>query len=200
MNRLALLADRLRLAAEIWLQRHGPWWFLLAVLGCSLLGLAMVVIPRLEADLAEKQAILEELRALAASRPEPPPVPISPSESHYAAFREVLAAEDQVRPSIQAILDTAAAHRLLATRAEYLRGHDAKAQADTLQMIVPVKGRYPDVRRWIEEILATQPYTALNELGFKREEIGINQIEARVRLTVWLRPAGAADGGGSIDP
>ena len=77
---------------------------------------------------------------------------------------------------------------------------EAKAQVDTLQMIVPVKGRYPDVRRWIEEILATQPYTALNELGFKREEIGINQIEARVRLTLWLRPAGAADGGGSIDP
>ena len=36
-------------------------------------------------------------------------------------------------------------------------------------MILPVKGRYPDVRRWIEEILATQSYTALNELGFKRE-------------------------------
>ena len=200
MNRLALLADRLRLAAEIWLRRHGPWWLLLAVLGCSLLGLAMVVIPRLEADLAGKQAILEELRAIAASGPEPTPAPVSPSESHYEAFRETLAAEDQVRPSIQAILDAAAAHRLLVTRAEYLPGHDAKAQVDTLQMILPVKGRYPDVRRWIEEILATQPYTALNELGFKREEIGINQIEARVRLTLWLRPAGAADGGRSIDP
>ena len=41
MNRLALLAERLRLAAEIWLQRHGPWWLLLAVLGCVLLGLAI---------------------------------------------------------------------------------------------------------------------------------------------------------------
>jgi hypothetical protein len=33
VNRLALLVDRLRLAAEIWLRRHGPWWLLLAVLG-----------------------------------------------------------------------------------------------------------------------------------------------------------------------
>jgi hypothetical protein len=95
----------------------------------------------------------------------------------------------QVLPSIKAILDSAASHRLISTRAEYVRAADANAQAATLQMTVPVKGRYSDVRRWVEEILRTQAYVAVNELAFKREEMGLNQVEAKVRLTIWHRPA-----------
>ncbi len=202
VNQLVLSVDRLRLSAEIWLHRHGPWWLLLAVLLLSLLSVAVIVMPRLAAELAAKQAILGELQARAASRRDPPALPLSASEAHYRSFRETLAVESQVRPSLKAILDSAERHRLIATRAEYLRGHDSNAQADTLQMTVPVKGRYLDVRRWIDEILATQAFVAINELGFKREEIGSNQIEARVRLTIWQRPAGAADtsDGSTVDP
>ena len=59
-------------------------------------------------------------------------------------------------------------------------------------MTIPLRGRYTDVRGWIEEILARNAYVAVNELGFKREEIGLDQIEARVRLTIWYDPAKSA--------
>lgn len=205
MNRISLIADRFRLAAEIWLHRHGPWSVVLVVIFGSLLALALTLLPGLQSELAEKQATLGELQARVASNKEPPAPSQSPSERHYHAFRQILAKEKQVLPSIEAVLDSAARHQLLSTRAEYLRGHDPLAQAETLQMNVPVKGRYADVRHWIEAILLTQAFVAVDELRFKREEIGLSQIEANIRLTIWHHPARPSDrvrgiDAGEVDP
>lgn len=198
MNKLTLIAEQLRLRAELWLQRHGPWSLALAVIGAALLALALIVIPGLQAELAEKQneqqTTLAELQTRARGAP-PPAVPRqSASERHYQAFQQTLADDRQVLASIQAILDSAASHQLRSTRAEYQRGRAPLANAETLQMTVPLSGRYPDVRRWIEEILATQAFVAVNELAFKRAEIGLDEIEARVRLTIWQHPAKPSEG------
>ncbi|WP_300317579.1 hypothetical protein [Accumulibacter sp.] len=193
MSALPPIADRLRLAAEIWLHRHGPWSLVLAVIFGSLLSLALILLPGLQSELAAKQATLADLQARLTSGDSPPAPQQSASETHYQLFRQTLAEEGQVLASIQAVLDSVASHQLLSTRAEYLRGNDALAQAETLQMIVPVRGRYTDVRRWLEETLARQPFIAVNELRFKREEIGLDEIEARIRLTIWHRPAKSAD-------
>lgn len=199
MNALALTVARLRLTADLWLHRHGPWGWLLAIVGGVLLCLAAIVIPRLAADLADRQALLLELQTRAASPQEAPAAPVSASEVHYTTFRETLADASQVLPTIKTVLDAAASHHLRSTRAEYLRGHDEQAQAETLQMILPVRGRYTDIRRWLEEILSTQEALAVNELGFKREDIGVDQIEAKVRLTLWHRPARPPSGAGASD-
>jgi len=150
------------------------------------------------ADLAAAQGSLRDLQERAANGEAPTGAPQSASERHYQAFQEVLAEESQVLASIQAVLDLVASHQLLSTRAEYQRGRDLQAQADTLQMIVPVRGRYADIRRWIEEILATQPFVAVDELGFKRDEIARNEVEARVRLSIWHHPARPAEGVGAL--
>lgn len=196
MNTVKSIIDRLHLEADLWLHRHGPWWLLLAGALAALLAFTILVMPGMNAELAAKRATLAELQTRAAnSRAAPTPAapPATGSAFHYRAFRETLADEEQVLPGIKAVLDSAAAHRLTSTRAEYLRAADANAQAETLQMTLPVKGRYSDVRRWIEDILRRQAYVAVNELAFKREEVAINQVEAKVRLTIWHRPANPAD-------
>ena len=199
MNDLRKLIDRARLSGELWLHRHGPWWLLLGVLSVLLLGGALLALPRLHAELAGQQALLAEWQARATQ-----PLAEAPSQSvseiNYQLFRDTLAEENQVLPTIQAILDAAASHRLIATRAEYQRTHDVNAQADTLQMTIPVSGQYRDVRRWIEEILATQAFVAVTELGAKREDIALNQIEARVRLNLWYRPETGGRDAGRVDP
>lgn len=197
MKRIARAIDRLRLTADIGLHRHGPWGSLLALVVAVLCGLALLGLPRIEARLAGQQATLQALQTRASSPQAPPPALVSASEVHYTTFRETLAEASQVLPTIKTILDSAQAHQLRVTRAEYLRGRDANAQAETLQMTVPVRGRYQDVRRWIEEILATQPAVAVNEIGFKREDIGVTEVETKVRLTLWHLPA--TPGGGAAD-
>lgn len=189
MKPIAPFVDGLRLSAEIALHRHGPWWLLLALSACLLLAVAASLLPVRHAELAEQQARLRALQASAARGEPPTAASESTSEHHYQAFREVLAEESQVLATIQAVLDLAASHQLLSTRADYQRGRDLQAQVDTLQMTVPVSGRYADIRRWIEEILATQPFVSVDELSFKREEIARNEIEATVRLRIWHHPA-----------
>lgn len=193
MSDLRRFVERGRLRADIGLHRHGPWWLLLAAVIAFLVSVAGVVIPHQESELAARLALLSELQVRASRQDEAPtPAPVALSEQHYATFQDTLAAEGDVLASIKAVLDAALSHQLLATHAEYLRGRDAHAQAEFVQMTVPVKGRYPDVRRWVEEILARQPHLAVNELGFKREEIGVDRIEAKVRLTLWHRPGNVA--------
>ncbi len=208
MNKLKRTADRLRLAADLWLHRRGPWGLVLVGVIGMLLGFAVIVMPRLDAELAAEVATLNELQVRVASNQEgsgAAAAPATASAFHYRAFRATLPASEQVLPSIKAVLDSAASHRLISTRAEYVRAHDAHAQVETLQMMVPVNGRYSDVRRWIEEILSTQAYVAVNELAFKREEISLNQVEAKVRLTIWHHPARPGEhrhriDAGEVDP
>jgi len=191
VRRIAQLVDRLRLSAEIGLHRHGPWWLVLTLGFCLLLVVAGTLLPALHAELAAEQAALRALQARAASGEQPTEPPESTSDRHYQAFRAVLAEEAQVLATIQAVLDLAASHQLLSTRADYQRGRDPQAQLDTLQMTVPVSGRYADIRRWIEEILATQPFVSVDELSFKRDEIARHEIEAKVRLSIWHQQARA---------
>ncbi|MFZ4536464.1 hypothetical protein [Propionivibrio sp.] len=201
MNQLKLVADRLRLAADLWLHRHGPWCLLFVGMLGVLLGFALIVMPQLNAELATKQATLKNLQVLVASSQErsvPAVDSAAKSALHYQAFRENLADDEQVLPSIKAILDSAERHHLVSSRAEYLRAGDDHAQTEMLQMTVPVKGRYSDIRRWIEDILGTQAFVAVNELAFKREEISENQVEAKIRFTIWHHPASPAKRAGRI--
>lgn len=198
MNRLAWLVDRLRLAVDLWLYRQGLWWPLLFAAVLLLVALAAIAIPGRQAELSGRQDALSELRARAADQREPSAIPEVTSEANYQALRAALAGESEVLPAIEAILDAAESHHLMTTRADYLRARDAPAQAANLQMTIPVRGRYADVRDWIEEILARHTYVAVNELGFKREEIGLDQIEARVRVTIWYDPARSVSRAGDL--
>jgi len=191
VNEVKRIADRLRLLADLWLHRHGPWWLLLAGALAGLLACAVIVLARLDAELAAKLLVLDGVQARLANRQEsaaPTAAAAPASASNYQAFSDALALDDEVLPTIKTVLDAAARHHLTTTRAEYLRAADAHAQAARLQMTVPVKGRYADIRSWVEEILRTQAAVALNELAFKREEIALSQVEAKVRLTIWHRP------------
>ncbi|EXI66591.1 MAG: hypothetical protein AW08_02496 [Candidatus Accumulibacter adjunctus] len=196
MNELQRIADRLRLFADLWLHRHGPWWLLLAGALAALLAVSVIVLPRLSAELATQLVALAELQERLASHQAPATATTTgatASAANYRAFREALADDDQVLPTVRKILDAATRHRLRATRAEYLRAADPQAQVERLQMTVPVKGRYADIRSWVEEVLRTLAPVALNELAFKREDVGLDQVEAKVRLTIWHLPPAAGE-------
>lgn len=188
MKRLPELAARARVTAEIRLHRHGPWWLLLLLLAAALLGVWLTVIPRLEDALAEQRSTLARLQAqLAADQPPPaPPLPVA--HANYQAYCLALRDEDAVLGAIREILDVAGKQRLAIKRAEYERSRHPDAQAEGVRMTLPIRGRYADVRAWIEAILVAQPSLAVNELTFKREEISSGEVDARVRLTIWHHP------------
>ena len=113
MKEIKWNSDRLRLAADLWLYRHGPWWLVLTGVLGLLLGFIVMVMPRLDGELAAKVATLNELQVRVANRQEPAvpaALPAAASAAHYQGFRQALTDDEQVLPSIKAVLDAAESH------------------------------------------------------------------------------------------
>jgi hypothetical protein len=54
------------------------------------------------------------------------------------------------------------------------------------QLTLPVKGSYGQVRGFIAQVLTDVPAAALEEIGFRRDTVGTDRIDVRVRLTLYL--------------
>jgi hypothetical protein len=54
------------------------------------------------------------------------------------------------------------------------------------QLTLPVKGSYTQIRGFIAQVLTDVPAAALDEIGFRRDTVGTDRIDVRVRLTLYL--------------
>ena len=52
---------------------------------------------------------------------------------------------------------------------------------------LPVRGSYPQVRHFVGRVLKDMPTTSLDALRFERKKAADPQLEAQVRLTIYLR-------------
>lgn len=55
------------------------------------------------------------------------------------------------------------------------------------RMTFPIKGRYPDIRRFIDTVLTTIPSAALEGLRVERKAVGDESVAADLRFVVFLR-------------
>lgn len=55
------------------------------------------------------------------------------------------------------------------------------------QISLPVRGSYAQVRMFVIQVLNDVPAASLDELSFTREAIGNADVEAKIRLTLYLR-------------
>ena len=58
------------------------------------------------------------------------------------------------------------------------------------QIILPVQGAYPQLRAFIDDVLLAVPAASLDEITLQRENVTDAQLEARVRLTLYLGASG----------
>ncbi len=54
------------------------------------------------------------------------------------------------------------------------------------EMILPIKGRYPQVRAFIAEITEAVPTMAIVGMAIKRENVGSTQLEVRLEVNLYL--------------
>ena len=52
---------------------------------------------------------------------------------------------------------------------------------------LPVRGSYPQLRQFVGRVLQDMPTTSLDALRFERKKAADAQLEAQVRLTIYLR-------------
>jgi hypothetical protein len=93
---------------------------------------------------------------------------------------------DALQSELEAIYAHARASRLQLAQGEYRleKGVGLAAYRVTL----PVRGSYAQVRQFIGHVLKDMPTASLDAVRFDRRKAGDAQLEAQVRLTIYLRP------------
>ncbi len=167
-----------RLLALGW---HG--WLGLALLLVSLVLALAVLLPghrhlqQLQGDIAQLRRELNQHQGQWIDR--------SPQASLNAFYR-FLPPESAAVRQVSAFFAAADANGIDLDQAEYVLTRDRIARMSRYQVILPLRGTYTDIRFFVIELLNAMPAVAINELSFKREDVHAQEVEARLRLTIYL--------------
>lgn len=63
---------------------------------------------------------------------------------------------------------------------------DPKTQLARYQIVLPVRGSYPQIRGFLKALLAQLPTVVLEDLELQRKRIGDRELNGRVRMTLYL--------------
>lgn len=69
---------------------------------------------------------------------------------------------------------------------DYRLVHDKGSKLARYEMILPVRGSYPQIRAFIADTLVTMPAVALVDMIIKREDIKSGRLEVRLNLNLYL--------------
>jgi hypothetical protein len=122
----------------------------------------------------------------------PLPAPDAEDRQRLAAFQALLGTESQLERQLATLFAIAADNGLVLDRADYKAGQAPDGSYTTYQVALPLSGPYPAIRRFCEQALRAMPSLSLDEIGLKREQVGSASVEARLRFTFYLAPAGMA--------
>lgn len=72
---------------------------------------------------------------------------------------------------------------------EYKAVRDKGGRLMRFQMMLPVKGEYPQIRKFLAALPAETPVIALEHVQFTRQNIADSAVEVRIRLALYMEQA-----------
>lgn len=178
-----------RLVLSETLQRLGrPGVIGIALLAFSLSLTVSTLLPswqelkRVRAEAAAAQ----EMQRTAASRA---PAPDHSAAGQLRAFYAIFPLRTDAPASLAHMFAAARDSGLQLSRGEYVVVTDRQTGLVLYRMTLPVRGGYTQIREFVAASLKAEPALALDELTFERPSISETQVQARVRLTLYLRPS-----------
>ncbi|WP_077047950.1 pilus assembly protein PilO [Pseudomonas sp. KK4] len=101
-------------------------------------------------------------------------------------FRSKLPSQPQATVAIDKIYALAAQERITLSRGEYSLGVDPKTHLARYQILLPVRGSYPQLRRFLHALLGQLPAVVLEDVEFQRKKIADTDLTGRIRMTLYL--------------
>ncbi|WP_397448559.1 pilus assembly protein PilO [Pseudomonas sp. NA-150] len=101
-------------------------------------------------------------------------------------FRNKLPSQPQATLAIDKIYAMAAQEQITLARGEYALGVDPKTHLARYQILLPVRGSYPQLRRFLHALLSQLPAVVLEDVEFQRKHIADTELTGRIRLTLYL--------------
>jgi len=118
--------------------------------------------------------------------PAPAPAPVQ-APDNLAAFYGALGTRGSAEQQVKILFALAAKSGLVLRQGEYKPGYDRNAKVYTYQVNLPVKGSYAAIWQFAMAALRTIPFASLDEITFHRDAIGDATVDARLKLTLYLR-------------
>jgi hypothetical protein len=112
--------------------------------------------------------------------------PISDPRAELAEFYAALAQPASVPDLLRKLHRTARDQGLSLDQAEYRPLPDPEGRLTRYQILLPAKGTYPEVRRFLVQAGSEIPGLAVDGISFQRQQIGDSALEAQIKLTLFL--------------
>jgi hypothetical protein len=139
-------------------------------------------------EVLDRQQELARRTAALPVRPVDEAAPPTVNENLHA-FHEALGERQYAEQQVKTLFDLAAKTGLVLREGEYKSGYDKNAALYTYQVTLPVKGSYRAIWQFAMLLLRAIPFASLDEVSFRRDAIGEANVEARLRLTLYLADA-----------
>jgi hypothetical protein len=103
-------------------------------------------------------------------------------------FTDTLGKPERAEHYIKAIFAIAHRHAVALPEGEYRVGSSPQGGFLTYEVALPVKGAYPALQAFCEDVLLELPFASLDAIQFRREAVAADGVEAKVRFTLYLLP------------
>lgn len=102
-------------------------------------------------------------------------------------FYRFFSGEEAIGEVLNGIYETAQQQGLVLERGEYQLASAQEGKLLRYDIVLPIKGSYPRLRRFVAKILQDHPSLSLESVGFTRQSSLDIGVSALLRLTLYLR-------------
>jgi len=111
--------------------------------------------------------------------------PQAPAEK-LAAFYAFFPPSNRLPDLLDKIFASAKRQSLVLEHGEYRAMKDNVGGLMRYQLTLPVRGTYPQIRKFVDAALAEVPALSLDSIQFERRKIGDTTVDAKLKLVVFL--------------
>ncbi|MEN6587980.1 MAG: type 4a pilus biogenesis protein PilO [Sulfuricella sp.] len=183
------LWNRVRWTARHWLRRIGaPGILAIGILAmCPALYFSAIRPEQARLDSARHSvaALHEQLEMAGKSSGSAKLSPAEQLTEFYGKFPH-----EECSPQwLEKLVALAASRGLTLNDGEYKATREKVGKLVRYQMTLPVKGEYPQIRRFLTDVPGVLPVIALENVQFERQKVADPNIEAKIKMVLYLEQA-----------
>jgi hypothetical protein len=106
-----------------------------------------------------------------------------------AEFYDFFPSEKESPRWLGLMVDIANKNRLSLNHGEYTLVRDSVGQLRRFRITLPVTGNYPQIRKYLSQLIAEVPYMSLENVQFERKDVEESELQAKIVLVLYMRQA-----------
>jgi len=109
-----------------------------------------------------------------------------PPAAQLAEFYRIFPNEKNLVPWLKKVFDLAERQGISLDQGEYKVIRDKVGKLERFQMTLPIRGGYPQIRKYLGSLSAEIPVLSMEHLQFERQKVNDAEVEAKIRLALYL--------------